>query len=992
MATLAPRAPFDAAAAAKAMDAKLLPFQREGVAFGKRVNGRVLIADEMGCGKSAQAIRLCLEYAGEGPVLVVCPASLRYTWAHEIEKWLPSLAPSEVSIAKGRSDREAVARKGVRFVIVTYSLFTESSAVAGAVRNRQFKVIVVDESHSLRTRDSQRTKLLLPIMKAAPRLMLLSGTPALARPCELYAQVHALDEDNFGTYTAYTKRYCAARRGRFGWDVTGSSNASELHAKLETVMVRRLKRDVLKQLPRKRRQLVAVEATGKALDESKKACALLKDASQAIASATNEEAWDARGEKQVALGDAWQKSGLAKAPAVAAYALDLLQNAGAKILVFAHHIAVMDALERDLVRGLKGAKALMRIDGKTPPKERQRQVESFQNNPGCRCALLSVTAAGTGLTLTAASAVLFAELHWTPGVLVQAEDRAHRIGQHASVNVHYLVLKDESQSVDMALWKTIGNKVKVVGKTIDGDATATLGATATTAPRSEHDALVSFFGAEEARAQQVAKADIRSFFAPRAAKKKAAPPSNTLTDEQRARAERNKKAALAKKKPAASNLDDAALIRATEEAERAAAAGGAAQPPAAAQPAPRPAARRYDPRTLLTVPAPALKKTRRSSEGSGSCEDPLDLCLSSDDEKAPARWPCGSCTFANAASRTTCEVCATPRTAGSSSTAPVARRSSAASGSTASVARRSSASSAGSSTIRYAFSVSANTGRVSAFSSREGAPFARLMDAFDPAALVDGEGRLLPLSADDLGLDDDEAARGVKRFIAAWRSLRAVDRQTLCGDELLVDGLDTELSKRRRSSGGECFDRGVARPRKRARAEGEEDDDNTRECPWCEKGLPGDAPDGSFCDWACASEHKLRRPNNSQASRSQLFALEHGVCVACDLDAHALYRRVRALTPPERYQVLLATPGFAPRGKRDRRTETCLECDYWQADHMIPVAEGGGCCSLDNFRTLCTPCHQKETNALRQRLVARKNAAAAAGTRDLRSFFPAKAK
>ena len=247
--TLAPRAPFDAKKAAAAMDAKLLPFQKEGVAFGRKVEGRVLIADEMGCGKSAQAIRLCLDYADEAPVLIVCPASLRYTWAHEIEKWLPSLAPSEVSIAKGRADREAVARKFVRFVIVTYSLFTESSQVASAVRQRKFRVVVVDESHSLRTRDSQRTKLLLPIMKNASRLLLLSGTPALARPVELYAQVHALDEKEFGTYSTYTKRYCNARRGRFGWDVTGCSNAHELHSKLAKVMVRRLKRDVLSQLP-----------------------------------------------------------------------------------------------------------------------------------------------------------------------------------------------------------------------------------------------------------------------------------------------------------------------------------------------------------------------------------------------------------------------------------------------------------------------------------------------------------------------------------------------------------------------------------------------------------------------------------------------------------------------------------------------------------------------------------------------------------------------
>ena len=336
------------------------------------------------------------------------------------------------------------------------------------------------------------------------------GHAGARKTSRAHAQVHALDEKEFGTYSAYTKRYCNARRGRFGWDVTGCSNAHELHSKLAKVMVRRLKRDVLSQLPRgavcqskrrvdgvwpastprrcrrgstatredreveskaqstwpprhrhtatareqrqaidatqhktqdkttkthrrKRRQLVAVEAVDKkALDESKRPVRYSETPLEP-SQMPRTDAREKRGEKQV-LGRR-AESGLAKASSVAAYALDLLQNAGTKILVFAHHKAVMDALEQNLVRGLKGAKAMMRIDGTTPPRERQRLVEAFQNNPSTRLALLSVTAAGTGLTLTAASAVLFAELHWTPGVLVQAEDRAHRIGQHASVNV-----------------------------------------------------------------------------------------------------------------------------------------------------------------------------------------------------------------------------------------------------------------------------------------------------------------------------------------------------------------------------------------------------------------------------------------------------------------------------------------------------------------------------------------------------------------------------
>ncbi|KAH8072822.1 annealing helicase [Aureococcus anophagefferens] len=710
MASPSLRPAFDPAAAGAAMNAKLLKFQREGVAFGLRAKGRVLIADEMGCGKSAQAIRLCLHYFAEWPALIVCPASLRYTWAHELEKWLPTLAPSEISVAKGRSDKEAVCRKGIKFCIVTQSLFTESSGVAKAVEDRKFQVVVVDESHGLRTRDSQRTKLLLPIMKAAPRLVLLSGTPALARPVELFSQ-----------------------------------------------------------LPEKRRQLVAVDAAGAALKESRDAVRALGDASAAISAASNDDAWAARGEKNVALGDARQKSGLAKAPAVAAYALELLANEGAKILLFAHHVAVLDALEADLVRGLKGSSAHFRIDGSTPPAERQRLVESFQNDPKVRCALLSVTAAGVGLTLTAASAVLFAELHWTPGVLVQAEDRAHRIGQRSSVNVHYLVLKDEKDSVDMALWRSIARKVSVVGAALDGAKKATLGATAATATASASgsDELTAFFADEATKATRVVKGDIRSFFG---------------------KAGRRRREAAAARPP------------------RRAAGAGAATPAAAKAPAVQAAA------------GPTAAKRR---------------------------------------------------------------------------------------------------------------------------------------------------AAAIKRFVASWLALRAVDRADLCGDALLERPLAAELAaalRRRR-----------AVPTARARREAAEDDGggdggaaDDGACAWCEKQLPdgvaGEAGAPAFCAWACSAEYKLRRPNNSSAARSQLFALEHGVCQACGLDAHALYRRIKALAPPERFQ----------------------------ADHVLPVVEGGGCCSLTNLRTLCTPCHAKETAALRQRLANAKNAEHAKGTKDLRAFFKPK--
>ena len=127
---------------------------------------------------------------------------------------------------------------------------------------------------------------------------------------------------------------------------------------------------------------------------------------------------------------AYQASGIAKAPSTTEYILDWLEGSGSteKLVVFAHHKDVMDYMETTIAAKYKGRLGMMRIDGSVPPAERALRVKKFQSNKTVRLALLSMTAAGVGLTLTAASNIIFAELHWTPGVLAQAEDRCHRIG------------------------------------------------------------------------------------------------------------------------------------------------------------------------------------------------------------------------------------------------------------------------------------------------------------------------------------------------------------------------------------------------------------------------------------------------------------------------------------------------------------------------------------------------------------------------------------
>lgn len=152
-----------------------------------------------------------------------------------------------------------------------------------------------------------------------------------------------------------------------------------------------------------------------------------------------------------------------KAQACVQYVKDLLDNTEEKHLLFAHHKCLLDAME-ELMRKEKKF-GFIRIDGGTPPEQRAGLVDQFQRDPSCRVAVLSIKAAGAGLTLTAASSCVFCEYSWTPGDIMQAEDRVHRIGQANSVNVAFLHVR---HSIDDQIWANVGAKLGNVGQAIDG--------------------------------------------------------------------------------------------------------------------------------------------------------------------------------------------------------------------------------------------------------------------------------------------------------------------------------------------------------------------------------------------------------------------------------------------------------------------------------------------------------------------------------------------
>eukprot|EP00930_Biecheleria_cincta_P024813 TRINITY_DN17713_c0_g1_i2.p1 TRINITY_DN17713_c0_g1~~TRINITY_DN17713_c0_g1_i2.p1 ORF type:complete len:748 (+),score=116.45 TRINITY_DN17713_c0_g1_i2:117-2360(+) len=431
-----------------ALDAALLPFQRAGVAFAVRHGGRCLIGDDMGLGKTIQAIATCCAFRQDWPALVVVPNSLRLVWAEELERWIPDLGPGAVNVVRAGKDISGFKNGKASFHIVTYGLLARASPVQELLRTCCFKVVVADESHMIKNREALRTQEVLKIVAQASRVLLLSGTPALARPVELYSQICAIAPELFSSFDAFAKRFCAPKRTPFGMDYTGASHLEELHAHLRSIMVRRLKADVLDQLPSKRRQRIQLEIdpslTGNCVT-------LMRDLKKA----------SVRQERHQILTKLYSATAKAKTGPVCEYVEDLIRG-GCKFLVFGHHLHMLDSLESACVRSKV---RFIRIDGSVSFADRQRQVREFQADEGVRVAILGLVAGGVGITLTAASTVVFAELHWTPGLLVQAEDRAHRIGQKSSVNIHYLLA---GGTADDVIWPSVSRKVQVVSAMCNG--------------------------------------------------------------------------------------------------------------------------------------------------------------------------------------------------------------------------------------------------------------------------------------------------------------------------------------------------------------------------------------------------------------------------------------------------------------------------------------------------------------------------------------------
>ncbi len=431
--------PISANPPASEFSGQLMPFQQLGLGF-LLANRRCLLADEMGLGKTVQALSF-IASTGEYPALIVCPPHLVRNWVRECERFLKPDGSLRVHVLRGL---KPYALPEADIYIVHYLLLRGWKE---ELPEYHFSSIIFDEIQELRHSGTEKYSAASLLSDSSDNVIGLSGTPIYNNGGEIWNVINILDFHFLGDYESFSREWCYG----YGNQIVQKPELLGEHLKREGMILRRLKSEVLKELPPKRRLVQEIDWDDKVYKELMRPVA-----SQLIALETADSA-SARAliEDQISQTQR-QATGVAKAPYVAAFVKMLVEN-GEKVLLMAHHHAVMDIYKKEL----KSLNPVF-ITGRETDAKKDAAVRAFMNEDTDLC-VISLRSA-SGLNLQRASCVVFGELDWSPAVHSQAEDRAHRIGQTDSLLCYYLVSPRGSDS-DMqdALGLKVSQFVQLMG-------------------------------------------------------------------------------------------------------------------------------------------------------------------------------------------------------------------------------------------------------------------------------------------------------------------------------------------------------------------------------------------------------------------------------------------------------------------------------------------------------------------------------------------------
>lgn len=431
------------------------PYQLEGIRFALERDG-TLLADEMGVGKTIQAIGVINADPTIEDVLIVCPAVMRLVWKRELERWLfRPCTIGVVGIDQNMADK--------KIVICNYDRLSTPWLRAKLGRHI-WDLAILDESHFCKSPAARRTRLATSIQ--ATRRLALSGTPLLNHPTELLPILTWLDPLTWpkNKWFEFGQQHGGAIFNGFAWQYTGATNLDELSEKLRlSVMIRRTKAEVLPDLPAKFRTIVELIPASDIAQLVRTEMEAFERFQAAVEQAQSDDVGYAKAVKK--LKPVWSKewdnlatirrqTALAKVPYVVAFVSEAMAAGSNKIVLWCHHRSVAIQLLNEL---LVFNPVLML--GGMPPLDRQRAIDKFQTDPRVRVFVGGITAAGLGISLTAAFHCVFAELSWVPAEINQAEDRLHRIGVQDNVLVQHLVM---SGSLDAIMARRLLKKQSIM--------------------------------------------------------------------------------------------------------------------------------------------------------------------------------------------------------------------------------------------------------------------------------------------------------------------------------------------------------------------------------------------------------------------------------------------------------------------------------------------------------------------------------------------------
>lgn len=416
---------------------------------------QALLADFMGIGKSAEAVRAC-DLVLAKSILVICPGNARVNWQREFQRFSP-MDRSCCAVMPGTKSLPSA-----DVLILSYEMAT---TMADELKQRRYDVLILDEAHYLKERTAKRTKAVYGarsnapgIIASADRVWRLTGTPAPSHAGELYTHFRSAGLAT-EPYWDWVFRYCTGFDSNFGFKITGHKNETELRARLEPFMLRRMEGT---ELPPIYFETVAVERSDELLAsylcEQSAVIAAGDEELKRVLSQPGDNALKVLESTAANYSVLRKFTVLAKLPAIAEILEQNFESGMDKMVLFAVHV---DAVEW-LAHRLKKFNPVT-LYGKTPANKKQFVVDTFQNDPQCRLLIGNIHAAGIAITLTAGCEVGFAEKVWVPGDIVQALKRCHRRGQTRGVRVRSFTLYDSSDEiVDEALMRKTKELLKIL--------------------------------------------------------------------------------------------------------------------------------------------------------------------------------------------------------------------------------------------------------------------------------------------------------------------------------------------------------------------------------------------------------------------------------------------------------------------------------------------------------------------------------------------------